>query len=77
MPGVSGLLNVHGVPTRPLLANEPGVVPCCSVEGLSPSGGSLYGSSMSVVVVVVVSGRAMGELLPRREARVRARRNDA
>ena len=27
MPGVSGELNVQGVPTRPCCANEPGVVP--------------------------------------------------
>src|SRR4051794_1463132 len=27
MPAVSGLLKVHAVPTRPLLAKEPGVVP--------------------------------------------------
>src|SRR6266480_395816 len=42
MPGVSGELNVQGVPTRPRCANAPGDVPCRSVDGLSPSGGSSY-----------------------------------
>ena len=40
MPGVSGELNVHAVPTRPRWANEPGEVPCRSVEGLSPIDGN-------------------------------------
>jgi hypothetical protein len=40
MPGVSGDENVHGVPTRPRLAKEPGVVPAVVEDGLSPSGGS-------------------------------------
>jgi hypothetical protein len=52
MPGVSGELNVQGVPTRPWFANDPGVVPCASVEGLSPSGGS---TQLATSVVVVVS----------------------
>jgi hypothetical protein len=45
MPGVSGELNAHAVPTRGGLANEPGEVPCLKVEGFSPSGGNSYESS--------------------------------
>jgi hypothetical protein len=49
MPGVSGELNVHAVPTRPRCAKEPGVVPSAVVEGFWPSGGSEYERSVSVI----------------------------
>src|SRR5690349_8020194 len=51
MPGVSGELNVHGVPTRPRLANEPGVVPAAVLDGLSPSGGRTHSWDASVVEI--------------------------
>ena len=56
MPGVSGELNVNGVPTRPRRANEPGLVPSRSVDGLSPSGGNVNG----VAVVEVDMRRGSG-----------------
>ena len=52
IPGVSGLLNAYGVPTRPLLAKLPGVVPCRVVDGLSPIGGRMYGVGMKFEVWV-------------------------
>src|SRR5438552_13132449 len=42
IPGVSGEENVHGVPTRPRNANDPGVVPQLVDDELPPSGGSVY-----------------------------------
>src|SRR5687767_5261714 len=39
MPGVSGEEKVKGRPTAPGLAKLPGVVPCWSVDGLSPRRG--------------------------------------
>ncbi len=39
MPGVSGELYAMAVPTAPLLANDPGEVPCRLVEGLPATGG--------------------------------------
>src|SRR3954462_14474698 len=46
MPGVSGDAKAYADPTPPLRANDPGVVPWRSVEGLSPSGGSFHGRSV-------------------------------
>jgi hypothetical protein len=75
---VSGELNAHAVPTRPLFANEPGVVPAAVLDGLSPRGGST--KSISSVVVVVVSASdwvertiAHGSFARRRREIVRAR----
>ncbi len=71
MPGVSGELNMYGVPTRPAAAKEPGLVPWRSLDGLSPSGGSVYERSIVLVGLRHVQfslcgesgGRAIGRLV--------------
>jgi hypothetical protein len=48
MPGVSGLEKVQGVPTRFLLANEPGLVVSGWLDGLPPTGGRVKGTALAV-----------------------------
>jgi hypothetical protein len=52
MPGVSGELNVQGVPTPPGRANDPGVVPSHVLDGLFPMGGSEYDRAESIEVFI-------------------------
>src|SRR5688572_29448078 len=61
IPGVSGLEYAHAVPTRPLLANDPGVVPSARLAGLSPTGGSAYELSTGRLCTIMTDSLVAGD----------------